>query len=145
MNYKDGAAKYQRNRNIRRTVQKMHNGWEPDYVLSDPEVVPTEELASVLRRAMDEWENQHIDKFDHRVQYGFTSVVGELSGVDPRIIRRILLRDSKFTNLSIADKILTALELTRFLGVEIHVIPNPRWSPERWNLWMAERGCEERI
>jgi hypothetical protein len=143
--YKGGAALYQRNRNMERVRQQMESGWEPDYVQSDPEVVSTEELAQVLRRASDEWEAYHIDTFDHRVQYGFTSVVGELAGLDPRIVRRILLRDTKFTSLHIADKILNVLELTYLIGTEIHVVPNPQWSQERWNAWMALRGCEERV
>jgi hypothetical protein len=40
-----------------------------------------------------------------------------------------------------ADKILTAMSLADMLGNEIHVIPNPNWSQERWQAWAAERGC----
>jgi hypothetical protein len=136
--YKHGANHYQRSHRI---AKQLASGWEPNYAQSDPQVVPTEELAAVLRRASDEWEADHINEFDPRSQYSFTSVTGELAGIDPRIVRKILLRETKYTNLHMADKILTALELTRFLGVEIHIIPNPGWSQERWQAWAAERGC----
>jgi hypothetical protein len=136
--YQSGAAHYQRTHRI---SKQLANGWEPNYAQSDPQVVPTEELETVLRRASDEWERQHIDELNPRSQYSFTSVVGELAGIDPRIVRKILLRETKYTNLHMADKILTAMSLADMLGNEIHVIPNPNWSQERWQAWAAERGC----
>jgi hypothetical protein len=136
--YKHGSAYYHR---VRRIRQQLEAGWEPNYTQSDPQVVPTEELASVLRRVADEWDAYHIDEYSHRAQYSFTSVVAELAGIDDRIVRRILMSQFRCTNLSIADKILTALDMSYVLGNEIHVIPNPTWSQERWQAWMSYRGC----
>ena len=123
----------------------------------DPESVRTEELASVIR----EWASEHeaddamFDSPKSRdkrkwektgegmgPRMGAVTYISEWSGVPDRRVRSILLGESKFTSLRIADAILTAIRQNGALvDGRVHVVPNPTWSPEKWSDWMASRGC----
>jgi hypothetical protein len=127
--------------------------------MADSLVVRTEELASVLRL----WIDKHNDRFmknsgGRRPSYKYIGEADEVvhltsaydyicfqMGKPPgfaRVIHRVLTRETKHTELRIADGLLTAIEESGALtDGRITVMPNPRWSQERWIKWKGEQGC----
>lgn len=127
--------------------------------MADSLVVRTEELASVLRL----WIDKHNGRFmknsgGRRPSYKYTGEADEVihyigaydyicfqMGKPPeyaRVIYRVVTRESMHTDLSVADGLLTAIEESGALtDGRITVMPNPRWSKERWIKWKSEQGC----
>jgi hypothetical protein len=123
----------------------------------DPLVVLTEELALV----MEEWLYKHNGRYPQMGNikpnyhykdkdlvpnatsgYGYIlNQMGKSAGY-ARVLYRIKRRESKHTELRIADAILSAIEEVGALeDGRIEVIPNPLMSMERWLVWKAEQGC----
>lgn len=103
-------------------------------------------MRAVLQRAEQEHLSNHNYSPDgHRINtlrpVGPKDWLAQDTGLNRRTIQHIMNDGQKYIGLSVADKILTGLELTHLLGREITVIPNPSWSLERWQRYMDERGC----
>src|SRR5687768_13698205 len=98
-----------------------HNG-------SDPLVISGEDFRKALQPIIDD------DNGDLRPLARFL-------GKDPRNIHRKLY-SQKWVTFNSADEILTKLGLQYLLdNGTISVVPNPRWSQEKWHDYMKERGC----
>jgi hypothetical protein len=67
------------------------------------------------------------------------------TGLTDRSIRRVLSLETKFTVLNRAEALLQAVGRPDLIapGGLIEVVPNPMWNPERWQRYMAERGCDD--
>jgi len=117
----------------------------------------TVELCTVVGRWAKEFEANHPTRVgpekDPHVKRGNRDAVlkhspmGAISylefwsGVPERRIRGILNKETKFTSLTVVDKLLNAMDLNYLLEYELHVVPNPQWSQAKWNAWAAT--CEE--
>jgi hypothetical protein len=106
--------------------------------MSDPMVVRTSEL----KRAIEIWAKDRnfsedpTEKFEGKIALG--RYLENESGVGVRLIWAIMKGESKVTTFVNADKIIAAIERPDLMP---EVIPNPRWSQERWLKYMEERGC----
>lgn len=113
---------------------------------TDPLVVRTEELSSVLR----EWVKKHS------AQYPTSSGYGNLDGysamqymrthshypISDRVLYRILSNESIHTSFAIADSLLSAVDQNHALhDGRVEVLQNPQWSMTRWLTWKEEQGC----
>lgn len=126
----------------------------------DPLSVPTKDLARILQ----DWIEKHDARFPSEVgdqaaslareptrysagyskgAYGFSArnYICEQAGIQLRSLHRVLRCESKFTSLSLADELLTAIERRDALDLDLRVVPNPAWSQERWVREMKKRGC----
>jgi hypothetical protein len=66
----------------------------------------------------------------------------EKTGISERMILRITRVESTFTSLSVVDKLLQAMNLTHYMhNGRITVVPNPRWSLQKYVKYMEGRGC----
>jgi hypothetical protein len=64
------------------------------------------------------------------------------TGIGGDVVRKIASCDREYVSLTLAEKILMAIDKEYMLvNDEIPVIPNPRWSQEKWVKYMEERGC----
>lgn len=97
------------------------------------EVVPTWQLSNALRGWLHRW---NPDSKEAGLEF-----LAEKLGVTQRRIVAIVRVEAKHTGLQMADALLSAMERSELLGLEIDVIPNPQWSQERWVRYMQERGC----
>jgi len=117
---------------------------------TDPLVVRTQQLAAILAGAKEDHEKKYPQ---HEPAYGkvaefiaFTEWLSEESDVDAVQIRAVMRQRWATIELKTAEKILMALDLEYLLSNgTIDVIPNPRWSKERWQMYMSERGCSEEL
>lgn len=117
---------------------------------NDPLVVRTEQLADFLL----EWEKNFIGdrpRFAGSRQFGeqakeifmgARTFLSEHSGIPVRRIYAIIEKESQHVTFRTAEALLIAAGHEYLLSNgEIEVIANPRWSQERWQAYMAERGC----
>lgn len=115
--------------------------------LTDPMVVPTGALAAALVEFEKELDPRYSPVGQGPDAEGITpltiySYFRENLGISDKTIYRILHGVSQFTALSLADTLLTAIHRNHLLSTgEIPVIPNPRWSQEKWHAYMREHGC----
>jgi hypothetical protein len=118
---------------------------------SGAEVVWVTDLAPVVQRWVDNFYKERplrkatgvrrsVNIEDYFV--GAVDYIEEQSGVNSRMILRILRYEQKFVTLDNADRILMAIDRDYLLvdGM-IPVAPNPMWSQERYVEYMQERGC----
>jgi hypothetical protein len=138
---------------------------------NDPLVVQTDRLAAILEDWMERQELKEADMLTERAASGgnatrrVTSILGSMpdsappvarmtprnklafwSGVDLRLIKRILDRTYETTSLSVADDLLTALgeHFALSIGGELPVVKSPRWSTERFIAYMRRQGADPR-
>jgi len=136
--------------------------------LGEPEVVLTTELAAVIEMFKKEWYRSRSKEESMAVKaykanrkifgvpvkeiipdadksvapLGPYQYLEHKTGLVQRAFWRITSGEAEYTNLSIADKLLQAMNLTHlFHNGIINVIPNPRWSQEKYIAYMEERGC----
>ena len=118
----------------------------------EPEVVPTYQLAVVIRewslrfladRPRDQWQTGKTF-----VDSGMPEFMGPVdwltkeTGIDQRQISRITTEETVTTSLTVAEKLLMAIDREYMLANgEIQVVPNPSWSLDQWMSYMRERGC----
>lgn len=111
-----------------------------------PLVVLTRQLAEVIQRWRSGNEDlRQLDRYHYQAHFpvGPIDWLSKESGVSVRTLHRIVTVEYVTTNLSIADAILVALGQQHLLNTTMHVIPNPKWSLERWIAYMDQRGCLE--
>lgn len=107
-------------------VKPKHNSG-----MSEAESVRTEELTIIL----NSWFRRQTD---HDSLHNLADKVG----MDESYIRRMLQGKTKYTALTLADKILTAIDRPDALSNgEVTVIPNPQWTMEKYIAYMESRGC----
>ena len=76
------------------------------------------------------------------LQMGPIDWLSEKTGLGIRAIFRITNNETKWTSLSVADKILTAIGSYHKIGTgEIRVVPNPTWTTEKYVEYLRSRGC----
>jgi hypothetical protein len=119
---------------------------------SDPLVVRTIELAGVLDKWIREWRSERPLQIDANrwkqpgeLFMGAIEALSQRSGIPERSIARVRRLETKWTNLHIADALLTAIERPELMSDgTVNVVPNPRMSLERWIEYLAETGatCE---
>jgi hypothetical protein len=136
------------NRNYKAQTLKLHNErlekvkakGQPRYNGSgEAEVVPGYELSEILR----EWVVRFLAERPLDTNGDFVgphAYLSEQTGIHTRRVSGIINGEFTLVPLSQADKLLQAIDRPDCLH-QIHVIPNPNWSPERWHEYMAERGC----
>lgn len=115
----------------------------------EAEVVPGFQLSAALRKWIVEYldgrhifDNQAGHRKDNQLKfYGPLQYLSEQTEINERRISGLCNGEYPFVPLSQADKLLQAIERPDMLGIEIQVVPNPNWSPERWIEHMRERGC----
>ena len=113
-------------------------------------MVPARSLAVLVERwiriaeAEDGWDKDWNAAREYGFsQYGVIQYLADQSGVDPRVLYRIREGNGKFISLVVAEKLVIkgmGWEHVFHTG-ELPVVPNPRWSQERWANYMASRGC----
>lgn len=119
---------------------------------SEAEVVRTADLAPVLRAwivtYLKERPKGHqpvgIDPSvvsEEHLFVGPIQVLADRTGMSIRAIHRINSEEIKYTGLSKADKLLLAIDQHYLLGTQVPVVPNPKWSAERWQEYMSQQGC----
>jgi len=130
------------------------NGREPSSGLSDPFVVSTDDLAAVVERWIVAHEadhpapnyNAHDPDYQPSAAISGLTYIAEWAGVPIRSVTRVLRRETRFTTLEVADRLLVVTECSHLLADDypggLRVVPNPYWSQERWHAYMSERGCE---
>jgi hypothetical protein len=119
---------------------------EPARSALDPLVVNTEQLARVLRAFIDTHNSQHeYTATGYRENFieQMTGIayLAEWSGISKGYINRVLRCANAFTNLRMADRLLTAAGMAHLLDDEIEVFPNPWLGPEYFSDYMKRRGC----
>ena len=69
--------------------------------------------------------------------------LADVTGWDEQFMRRLLNgHGSKHTTLRVADELLTRIGCGYTLSNgEISILPNPRWTVEKYREYMQERGC----
>lgn len=78
----------------------------------------------------------------HRMRMAPFGWLVETTGLDYRVIYRIVSRETKWTTFRVADLILTAIGSYHKLATgAIPVVPNPQWSNEKYISYLEERGC----
>jgi hypothetical protein len=120
----------------------------------EAEVVIGWQLANVLRAWLDQWRRERPpDQTTGNAKYkqeggnetvyfmGAMNYLSDKSGLSVRYLSRLVACEMEHVNLSKADAVLQAMERADYLGNEIEVVPNPRWSREKWQRYMHERGC----
>lgn len=106
--------------------------------MNDPMVVRTDDL----KQAIEMWAKGRnfaddvIEHFEQKMSIG--EYLANESGVPKRRIWGILNNESKTTSFYMADKIIACIERPDLMP---QVIPNPRWSQERWIAYMQSHGC----
>jgi len=109
-------------------------------------VVPARSLAVLVERWIRIAEAEAEDnphEWGMNEKYGVIDYLAEQSGLDHRTILRIREGKGKFISLVVAEKLVIkgmGWEHVFHTG-ELPVVPNPRWSQERWANYMASRGC----
>lgn len=122
----------------------------------DPLVVRTFELSEVLAKwcrehdalisdsRTTEWRPSHRYESEPDLLLGsFTAsqYIAYHSKLHDKAISRILKVEYKFTELRIADAILTAIdEQMALVDGRIETLPNPQWNQERWFKWKEDQG-----
>jgi hypothetical protein len=112
------------------------------------EVVPTWQVSNILRAWLNEWRLER-PTFHHNVyggakgEYYYSPLqwLSEKTGINIRVLSGYVANYSQHVSLEKVDAILQALEKTDLMQTEITVIPNPRWTVEKYRQYMAERGC----
>jgi hypothetical protein len=108
---------------------------KPDYL-----VVRTDALA----RAIEDWARHYPDpELQANDELGPTQAISYLMDCEPNRIYRILARKTKFTELRIADEILTIIGMQDRFGSDSQLYPvaNPVYSQESWIAWKSQQGC----
>lgn len=125
---------------------RYHNRGEAEVVLGS-------ELSAVLRKFVVEWLADRPNVFGGGVlnvdekelgdfYMGPINYLAEKTEIHVTRVGKIVNGEFDTIGLSQADALLTAANLSHKLGTdELHVIPNPGWSPERWVEYMQSRGC----
>ena len=107
----------------------------------DPEVVPTDELAPLLRRWRERYDLEHDVEHDKgdavnrdkAAPFGPIQSLAFETGLNPRAIYRIMEEQTEFTWLSKAEKLLMAIDKLHLLATgEINILPHPNFSFRRW-------------
>jgi len=116
---------------------------------TEPLSVPTDQLSHYVTIWIDKYRAER--PYNHRehgrscslenTYVGALDYLASQSGLAVRAINRVIYQESKFTSLSLADQILTAMERHDLLDNEINVVPNPRLTEQRFNEAMREAGC----
>jgi hypothetical protein len=118
----------------------------------DPEVVPTDELAPLLRRWRERYDLEHDvehDKGDavnrdRASPFGPIQLLAFETGLNPRAIYRIMEEQTEFTWLSKAEKLLMAIDKLYLLANgEINILPHPNFSFKRWIDYMLAASVDE--
>jgi hypothetical protein len=127
--------------------------------MGEPEIVEAEPLASILRRFCVNWLKEYPQENNSQVRsksmYGEKGVyfmgpiqyISEKSGIDPRRISGMCNGEFPRVGLTQADAVLAAINMNHLLMAkegetpEIPIKPNPQWSMEKYQEYMAERGC----
>jgi hypothetical protein len=108
-----------------------------------PEVVRTDELAQILKRWIRTYELEigYVNNTIKDIAAG-VSVISDRSGLNQRVVHRVITVETVHTSVAIADKLLIAIDQHYVLMTgELQVIANPKMSQERWMDIMKERGC----
>jgi len=115
--------------------QQKYNG------AGEAEVVPGYELSIILREWVVSWlaDRPLIVGGDFE---GPHSWLAAKTRINVRRVSGLINGEYTCVPVSQADLVLQAIERTDKF-TELHVIPNPNWSPERWHEYMSERGCSE--
>lgn len=121
----------------------------PGYInnTGEAEVVFGEQLSVVLKEWQKNWlqeRNPHIERNfadDRSKVIGPVGYLQQWTGIDERRLYGLIRGEYKFVPSTQAELILMVIDKEYMFGTLIHVIPNPRWSPERWAEYMKERGC----
>jgi hypothetical protein len=115
----------------------------------DPLVIPTAPLAKILRQTYAKFDKEWRGTIttntvpDEGVLSPFQRLMARTGVTSVRTFSRIMKEETTFTTLSLADQILTGLDQNfKLSNGDIPVIPNPHWGSERWQNFMASRGCE---
>jgi hypothetical protein len=114
-----------------------------DIHLADHELYRGANFAGVDNHGSSGWAEMSARRQKrNKPQAGPIQWLSHETGVLPRSLHRIIHNESQYTRLTMVDQILTGLGLTHLLyDGTLKVIPNPRWSQERWLEYMEERGC----
>lgn len=117
---------------------------------SDPEVVHTPALAAVVKAWTQHWRaDRPVETTgrwrDGRTFQGALPWLSHESGISERRIQNIMGSETKTTSLRVADELLVAMgeHWRLYVPVDhggIAIVPNPAWSNEYWQRYMAERG-----
>lgn len=133
---------------------------------TDPLVVSAVELNPVLNRWIVEVDaeiggsdsinsrtggekSQYAPKFPSNrgmTRQSGLAILATRAEVSQRQIWAIRNGERKFVTLAIADRLLTAIDQNQaFHDGRIKIVPNPMWTTERYQAWLAEegRGCSE--
>lgn len=117
--------------------------------LGDLEVVMNAELGPLIAAWREKWDAERpytpAKVFYHAKRENFLTALEYLasgSGVSRRKINAIQAQESRYTGLSIADRLLVAMNREHLLDDgTLHVVPNPGMGLEHWLKLMSERGC----
>lgn len=102
------------------------------------EVVLGSEFRALLKLVLDQHMAQHPTETVFKGAKTGMGWMADQIGVTERSLFRNMYQE-EYVSLAIADKYLAKLNL--HLDSYLRVIPNPEWSQEDWQEWMARRGC----
>jgi len=128
---------------IKQDQPKKYNG------AGEPLVVPSSALAPVLMEWKNWYELEHESDYqrgqintDNPTMFGPMQYLEFHSGLPARRIYGIMRQETKHTSLSIADRLLGAIDKGYLLASgAIPVVPNPHWRMDTWIAYMNKRGC----
>lgn len=110
---------------------------------SEPQVVIVQQIAREIREFNRKWLSGRTQRESRNGEVmGPVQWLSQKTEINIRQIARITNEEVQTVGLSDAEKILIALDLEYLLSNgEIHIIPNPRWSLEKWVAYMQAQGC----
>lgn len=113
-----------------------------------PEVVPTDQLAPLLKAWRKLYEKTNDIKYRQSEIKGSDPVTGSMqylvehTGLHERRIYGIMEQESKFTSLYIAENLLMAIDREYLIATEeITIVPNPNWGFKKWIEYMIKSHC----
>ena len=101
-------------------------------------------LGVQLSKVLKEWHDGfklHWDE-DRGRMHGPMDWLKEMTGLNVRRCHGLVNGEFPTVSLTQAELVLMAIGREYLLANgELHVIPNPNWSLEKWTTYMEERGC----
>jgi hypothetical protein len=122
---------------MREAQRRLTNG------TGEAEVVLTEQLAVYVNRFKEKWNaerNPRTTPYDDYQVMGAFDWLSQETGINVRRIWGISKLETKTTGLGTADSLMSAMGIPMSM-TDMHVLPNPNWSLEKWVEHQRERGC----
>ena len=119
------------------------------YTFGDALVVRVQEFKAILQPIIDEMDLAREEYIqggigggkwgNDQLRLGGSTYLANEIGITNTRVREMMRRTDGYVDFSTVDRWLSALGLPHRMR-ELHFVPNPKWSTERWQRWAEENG-----